>query len=250
MSEATAKTETKEKLEEYLLDATRHQSIFSPEAFGDTRIDVIGAGATGSYIVLQLAKLGIRNIHVWDFDVIEAHNLANQLYGPKHIGMAKVDALRLLVHEMSGVEITAHNERVEANTEIEGKYVFLLVDSIEARKEIGEECLSLNMTTKFVVETRMGVELCNVETFNPQIPSEFDKWFANLPDEAVVETSACGTAITVGATAQIVVGLAIWQFLAAVNNETKTEPQEVREIHDHIMMSVRPHLLMTMSYKG
>ena len=44
------------------IDTTRHVEVFSPDAFGSRRIDIIGAGASGSRIVLALAKLGIENI--------------------------------------------------------------------------------------------------------------------------------------------------------------------------------------------
>ena len=49
------------------LDLSRHTEIFNPSEFNPERIDIIGAGALGAEIVLQLAKLGIENLHVWDF---------------------------------------------------------------------------------------------------------------------------------------------------------------------------------------
>src|SRR5215813_5940026 len=92
------------------VDITRHVEVFSRDAFGNKRIDVIGAGATGSRIVLSLAKLGLENIHVWDFDTVEGHNIANQAYGMGDIGKLKVDALHDLVKAQTGLSIHKHAE--------------------------------------------------------------------------------------------------------------------------------------------
>ena len=96
------------------VDPLRHLSVFSPEAFGNQRVDIIGAGATGSAIVLELAKLGVQNLHVWDFDTVESHNLANQAFGPRHVGEKKVAALASLVKDLADVDIVQHDQKVEA----------------------------------------------------------------------------------------------------------------------------------------
>ena len=51
------------------LDIRRHMELFNPEKF-TLPVHIIGAGATGSWLALSLAKLGITNITVWDFDVV------------------------------------------------------------------------------------------------------------------------------------------------------------------------------------
>ena len=38
------------------------------------RIDVLGAGGTGSYIIDLVAKTPVREIHVWDGDIFDQHN--------------------------------------------------------------------------------------------------------------------------------------------------------------------------------
>ena len=117
------------------IDPTRHLSVFSPHAFGKKRVDIIGAGATGSRIVLSLAKLGVENIHVWDFDKVEEHNIANQIYGLENIGEPKVRALADVIKKSTGTAITAHDERVDGSKQL-GEAVFLLTDTMESRKEI------------------------------------------------------------------------------------------------------------------
>lgn len=232
--------------QDFQIDPTRHFSIFSPQRFGDTRIDVIGAGATGSSIVLFLAKLGATNIHVWDFDTIESHNLSNQMYGPSHIGMAKVDALYEVVQYLTGTKIVPHNEKVTEDTDIPGKYVFLLVDSIAARREIADNCLDGNMSTQTCIETRMGVETGWVYTFNPNVPSELAAWKATLPesdDAAAVETSPCGTPITVGMQANLIASLAVWQFVRAVRHSWTPEDPDTEAAEFKVNIAVRPYIM-------
>jgi molybdopterin/thiamine biosynthesis adenylyltransferase len=91
-----------------LIDPRRHAEVFSPHASGHWHIDVIGAGAVGSAIVLQLAKLGLEKIRVWDPDVVEPHNLANQRYLQADIGAFKVEALARAVKDATGHDIEIH----------------------------------------------------------------------------------------------------------------------------------------------
>ena len=53
----------------------------------NTPINIIGCGALGSWLVLFLLKMGFKNIYVYDFDTIEEHNLPNQAFLEKQIGI-------------------------------------------------------------------------------------------------------------------------------------------------------------------
>ena len=88
-----------------MIETLRHLNVFNPEIFGHKRIDVIGIGATGSRIVLSLAKLGIESIHVWDFDEVADVNIANQVYGLEDVGKQKVDALKAIVMRDTKINI-------------------------------------------------------------------------------------------------------------------------------------------------
>ena len=57
---------------------------------GDLRVAVIGCGGTGSAVVEQLVRLGVRRIHVFDPDTLTISNLT-RVYGsfPKDVGVPK-----------------------------------------------------------------------------------------------------------------------------------------------------------------
>lgn len=222
-----------------VVDNTRHYSIFSGEAFGSRQVDVIGVGATGSKTVLELAKLGVRNLHVWDFDTIEPHNIANQLYRNDQIGMPKVTALANIVRETTGVEIAQHPERVDGTQQM-GSVVFLMPDKMSVRQEIWERGLRLKPYVSRVIETRMGVDSGRVYSFSPIMPKQYREWEATLygDDEAGVERAPCGTAITVGATTELVAALAVWQFIQWFAVTSGKQPDLV--LQNEVVFSTRP----------
>lgn len=188
----------------------RHESVFNPEKFGKARVDVVGAGATGSKVVLELAKLGCKNIHVWDFDKIEVHNIPNQLYGLDHVGELKVDALHDLVYYLADVEITVHAEKFVGTEENVGEVIFILTDTMASRKEIWAN-IKDRISVRLVVETRMGTAEGRVYAVEPHdIHEEYE---GTLYDDDVAEVSSCGTSITVGPSATVLAGLAVWAMI-------------------------------------
>lgn len=193
------------------IEPLRHLNVFSPQQFGEKRVDVIGAGATGSAIALELAKLGVKNLHVWDFDIVEDHNLANQCYGLSDVGKPKVEALAELIRNQAGMDIVVHNKKCTGEDNL-GQVVFLLTDTMISRKEIAEGIL-FNPMISLLIETRMGAETAMIYSINPSKPSHVDRWKSTLYDDEETEESTCGARTTVGATAKLVTSFAIWQFL-------------------------------------
>lgn len=229
------------------IDTTRHVEIFSPDSFGSRRIDVIGAGASGSRIVLSLAKLGIENIHVYDFDSVEAHNIANQAYSQSDIGRPKVEALQALVKEHTGMDIAIHNERVDGSQRL-GEVVFLLTDTMASRKEIWQKAIRYKATTKLMIETRMGVDQGRVYTINPTRPAHVKGWEETLYDDDVAEVSACGSTISVGPTAEFLSGLAVWQLIRWLAIETGHKTAQDDALDQEILFWLRPPAFMNKQF--
>lgn len=211
------------------VDALRHVKVFDPAIFGERRIDVIGAGATGSRIAISLAKLGVRNLHVWDFDKIEEHNIANQAFGIGDIGKFKVDALAELIKSQTGLDIEKHNEPATAESEF-GNIVFLLTDTMKSRREIWDGAIEYHAQIDLMVETRMGAYEGRVYAIRPSVPTDCDFWKSTLYADAEAAVSLCGTAITVGPTAELISGLAVWQFLRWWGNVQRNDPPPEAEV--------------------
>jgi sulfur carrier protein ThiS adenylyltransferase len=59
----------------------------------NARIGIAGAGGLGSNVAVHLARAGVENILLVDFDVVEPSNLNRQFYFADQIGQPKAHAL-------------------------------------------------------------------------------------------------------------------------------------------------------------
>jgi hypothetical protein len=193
------------------VDPLRHLAVFSPMKFGNRRVDIIGVGATGSRVALSLAKLGVYNLHIWDFDTVEEHNLANQVYGLQDVGQAKVAALSKIIKRDVAVDVMQHCESVDGSQPL-GEVIFLLTDTMASRRQIWGG-IKFRAHTKLMIETRMGTDNGRVYAINPCNTSDIAKWEETLCGDDEAEVSHCGGSISVGPTADILAGLACWQFV-------------------------------------
>jgi len=158
-----------------MIDVSRSKGFFDPEK-QSIKIKVVGAGSVGSWVVLGLAKMGFRDIDVWDFDTVEVANVSPQLYRKEDLGKTKVEALKQIVKEFADTDINIHNEKIEAGTnlpiDLNSVWVFCL-DSLEARKLIYEKIKRLPIP---IVDARMGGEGYNIQVIlNSEQKAEYEK---------------------------------------------------------------------------
>lgn len=197
-----------------MADYSRHKEIFDPTTF-DYPVHIIGCGATGSWVASMIGRLGVKNIHIHDFDIVEAHNLPNQAFDRSDLGKLKVRAVKdsLLMIDDEINQVTMHEEAVTKDTKLEG-IVFLLTDTMSSRKDIFSGMM-YNPSISAVIETRMGTDCGNITVFDPARKDHIKKFQESLfdDDEVGVETSACGVAQTLAPTAMWTASAAVWQFL-------------------------------------
>ena len=199
------------------LDLRRHMELFDAEKF-ETPVVVLGAGATSSWLISMLARLGITDITVWDFDVVAEHNVPNQAFGIHQIGMYKVDALKENILRDTGLEIKTVNDKF-TNQRLNG-YVFCMIDTMSGRKEIWENSAKMKSAIKLYIEPRMGLEMgriYNVEPMNIEHIKQYEDTFYS-DDEA--EVSSCGSSMTVVTTAT---GVASWCARQLINSHNNVE---------------------------
>lgn len=92
----------------------RHLLIedWNQKKLDNTTVLIAGAGAIGSHTATILARLGVKMIVV-DNDILEEHNIGNQAYTRKHLGLRKVDALKNIVKDICDVKFTGIKSLVE-----------------------------------------------------------------------------------------------------------------------------------------
>lgn len=140
-----------------MLEFTRQNKIFNPKE-QKNKIVIIGAGSTGSFITLNLAKLGFEKIKVIDFDKVESANIPNQFYREKDVGELKVVALQEIVKDFTGTKIETETIKIDKdynfNVDLDTIVIFCL-DNIPTRKVIFEKLKNIPIK---LIDTRMGGE--------------------------------------------------------------------------------------------
>jgi hypothetical protein len=219
MSKEKAAPKTAPAAKASAVDYRRQLEFFQPFGF-NKQVDIIGAGATGSHLAYVLAKMGVPNMRVYDFDNIEEHNVPNQLYSVADVGRPKVEALKDIIERMTSMKIEANNLKIETGVEYTaGNIVFLLTDTMKSRKDIFKSFLKLRPQVELVVETRMGADSGRVYAFNPFKPSQASEWEKTLYEDSEAETSLCGTSVSVCCTAVTISSYATGQMFRHLKGE-------------------------------
>jgi hypothetical protein len=207
------------------LNIMRHVSVFNPNEHMYP-IHIIGAGATGSRVFAALVELGYTSINVYDPDTVEEHNLANQIYLHRHIGMPKVQAcrdwfaLKLGIDNVDDVPGKFFDIRVTqeyAKNHLCNGIVFLLTDDMASRRSIMAGLIGRHETSPLlVIETRMASTHGNIFCVDPFDELSVKRWQTTLvddTDEDNIELSPCGTTLSVGTTASLIANYAVWQMM-------------------------------------
>jgi molybdopterin-synthase adenylyltransferase len=194
----------------------RQRDLVPPEKLAACHALVIGVGAIGRQVALQLAATGIPELTLIDHDLVDVVNLAPQGYMPKDLGNAKVEATaawcRLLNPEF---KVHTHAERFRRSSiRTLGCFdqtdrqllVFCCVDSIETRRLVWE---AVRQRTSAFFDGRMSAEvvriLCSGNPASDQVYAQ--TLFA--PEQAFAGSCTAKSTIY---TASIAAGLMVCQF--------------------------------------
>lgn len=93
-----------------------------------------GLGGIGSYIAFLLSRMHPNSVFMYDDDIVEAVNLAGQMFGSSDIGKYKVDAMAERIIEMSSYSsLYCIRDRYTAETQA-SDIMICGFDNMEARK--------------------------------------------------------------------------------------------------------------------
>jgi hypothetical protein len=194
----------------------RQRQIVPPEKLIACSPIVIGVGAIGRQVAVQLSAVGVSRMTLIDFDTVGVENLAPQAYWPADIGTLKVQATAQLCRQIHpDCQITVLPERFRRSMAKElaalselslQPVVFACVDSIETRKLIWE---SLRHRCGFFVDGRMSAEVIRVLAADR--PGLDTYYTTTLFSAAEAYTGSCTARSTVY-TASIAAGLMLSAF--------------------------------------
>lgn len=184
----------------------RQASLVPREALAELPVTVIGVGAIGRQVALQLAALGVGKLTLVDFDVVEVTNISTQGYLQADLGLAKVDATALAVRQIDPtieLELVADRFRPQQTG---GDALFCCVDSIATRSAIWR---SAGRRCQFWCDGRMLGEVMRILTVAEGQGREH--YPTTLFQQSEALTGTC-TARGVIYTASIAAGLMVHQF--------------------------------------
>lgn len=171
---------------------TRQADLVPRERLADRVISVIGVGAVGRQLALQLAAIGVPRLQLIDFDQVELSNVTTQGYRHDQIGQPKVDAtardLSLLDPTIS---VTVVQDRFRPRQNL-GNIVFPCVDSISSRAAIWRYAQT---RCDLWIDGRMRGEVVRVlASDNPKGDEHYE---ATLFASSEAHTGSCTSASTV-----------------------------------------------------
>ncbi|HCH7658958.1 TPA: ThiF family adenylyltransferase [Pseudomonas aeruginosa] len=179
---APFRSDVEETVFAYTDTASARAGIGMPtEKFKGLRVAIVGLGGTGAYILDQVAKTPVAEIHLFDGDLLQQHNAFRYpgavSFTDLQRGMKKVEYLQERYGQMHR-NIIAHTCMINAENVAELSafdYVFLSVDNTIVRSLVVK---ALSGTRTSLLDVGMGVHLvgdtqqiwgtCRVTTLTPE----------------------------------------------------------------------------------
>lgn len=156
----------------------------------DELVMIGGAGGIGSWLAFFLTKTGFKPT-VYDFDVIEEHNIGGQLFRPADIGSLKVNALFNIIKEFCGVEINTIASRIDENSPTH-HFMFSAFDNMKARKdlfEVWKKSIPNCPVTPIFIDGRLTMEQMQIFCVTPDNMQNYES--NHLFDDSEVEDAPC-----------------------------------------------------------
>jgi len=197
------------------MNLNKSLEFFDPSTIKDP-IHIIGCGAIGSNIAEELVRAGVEKLTLWDFDVVEEHNLANQLYTTKHINMLKTIALTDILQEINPNCKTILKSAWTPEELLTG-HIFCCVDNIDLRREIVKTNI-YNPMIKSMFDIRMSLTEGKLYAADWKIDKQKETLLATMNythDEAKesIPVSACGFELSVAPTVKIISSFQVANFM-------------------------------------
>jgi len=149
-----------------------------------------GAGGIGTWLTFALVSAGFYPI-VYDFDVIEQHNLGGQLFRNDDVGSKKVTALYNIIEMFRGHQLHTFDEAVTQQTPTH-YFAFSAFDNMKARKdlfEVWKKSIEGCPVTPIFIDGRLIMEQLQIFVVTPDNMDWYEK--EHLFDDSEVADAAC-----------------------------------------------------------
>jgi len=172
----------------------------------NAKVTVIGVGAIGRNVAIQLAAVGVPRLQLIDFDTVDETNVTTQGYLAADVGREKVEAAADAVACLDPlISVQTISDRYRPRMEI-GSVIFCCVDSIDARSAIWR---SASARCRFWTDGRMLGEVLRILTVAEDVGR--DHYPTTLFAQSEAQPGRCTARSTIYAAA-VAAGLMVHQF--------------------------------------
>ena len=183
------------------------QSDIIPASKLTTPVTVVGCGAIGSFAALALAKMGMQDITLYDFDKVDTVNMSAQFHPFKAIGENKAASTQRMLQEYASVSSSISMDAFqESNAGHTRGIVILAVDTMEARRAIFNWIAEGSPFVNYVIDPRMAAEYYEQYTLNPFDKNERASYMKSMHEDSETVQQRCTAKSTVY-TAMLAAGL-------------------------------------------
>ena len=132
---------------------SRSKGILESGVLEGRKVAVVGLGSGGSHVAIELAKAGVGNFVLVDYDRIELNNIVRHVCGLNDLGRLKTNAIRdRLLDKNPFANVQTFNTNInnidEAREIFKGcDLIIAATDNIRSRLNINSLSLELNITT-------------------------------------------------------------------------------------------------------
>lgn len=214
------------------MNLSKSFDFFDPNLCQD-KIHIIGCGSVGSTVAELLSRFGLKNVNLYDFDEVEDHNLANQMFTTKNLYKPKVEGVYdrwLDVNPEAAKTIKLYGDGWNGQ-KLSG-YVFLCVDNIELRKRIVEENKH-NLNIKAMFDFRTALDTSQHYAANWRDVKSIQRLldtmdFTHEEAEKNVPMSACHVSLCVMPTVWSVAMAGVTNFINCLKGKPLAEAMILR----------------------
>ena len=199
------------------MDLSKSFEFFRPDMC-KSRIHIIGCGSVGSTVAELLARFGLTEISLYDFDHVEPHNIVNQMFTQDDLYKLKTEAVADMICRINPEakdHLKLYNEGYTGQ-KLNG-YVFLCVDNIDLRRQIAtENKYNTFIKAMFDFRTRLTDAQHYAANWNDAKAKEAFIGSMDFSHEEAMEAtpmSACRVTLSVAPTVRMICNVGVTNFI-------------------------------------
>lgn len=185
----------------------RYSAIVSPATLIQAHAQIVGVGAIGRQVALQLATMGVGQVTLVDFDTVERVNLGPQGYHNNQIGEPKTGATAGdMIRLNPAMKINQIHDRFDPDQSFVPDALFSCVDCMDARRQMFDFVKGLTETNTTYIDSRMSASV--IHTMLVKNEQDMQRYEKTLFSNDQAHPEPCTRKSTIY-TASIAAGLAI-----------------------------------------